>query len=72
MQGPVLYNEEGAQLISVQEASQLSNLTTSFIRRLLRDKRIAGVKHGRDWFTTKEAIQDYLQSERQVGRPRNP
>lgn len=60
-----------AQLISVTEASEFSGLTTSFIRRLLREQRIKGVKVGRNWLTTKEALQDYLKQDRRPGpKPR--
>lgn len=56
-----------SKLISVTEASQLAGLTPSFIRRLLRRGDIAGVKIGRDWFTTKEAVRQYLKQERRPG-----
>jgi excisionase family DNA binding protein len=56
-----------AQLISVTEASQISGLTPSFIARLLRRGEIDGVKVGRNWLTTKEAIREYLKKERRPG-----
>ncbi|MCA9333929.1 helix-turn-helix domain-containing protein [Candidatus Saccharibacteria bacterium] len=49
------------------EASKISKLTPSYIRRLLRNGTIKGVKFGRDWFTTAEAIQTYLATERRPG-----
>lgn len=49
------------------EASELSELTTGLIRRRLREGKIAGVKKGRDWFTTREAIRAYLKQERRPG-----
>jgi excisionase family DNA binding protein len=56
-----------AKLISVTEASRISGLTTSFIRRLLREGKIDGVKIGRNWLTSKEAIREYLKQERRPG-----
>ncbi len=56
-----------AKLISVSEASHISGLTTGFIRRMLRTGEIDGVKIGRNWLTTREAIQDYLKRERRPG-----
>ena len=56
-----------AQFISVTEAAQLSNLTPSFIRRLLRRGDIAGVKVGASWLTTEAAIRDYLKRDRRPG-----
>lgn len=57
----------GEQLIAVPEAARISKLTPSYIRRLLRDQKITGIKFGRDWFTTEEAIRDYLANERRPG-----
>jgi excisionase family DNA binding protein len=56
-----------AQFISVTEAAQLSNLTPSFIRRLLRRGEIAGVKIGATWLTTEAAVRDYLNRDRRPG-----
>lgn len=56
-----------AQFISVTEAAQLSNLTSSFIRRLLRRGDIAGIKVGASWLTTEAAIRDYLKRDRRPG-----
>ena len=56
-----------SKLISVAEASRISGLSASHIRRLLRDGEIEGVKIGRDWSTTEEAIQEYLKQERRPG-----
>ena len=56
-----------AKLISVTEASQLSGLTTSHIRFLIRNDEIEGVKVGRNWLTTEKAIRDYLKKDRRPG-----
>lgn len=56
-----------SKLISVTEASEISGLTPGYIRRLLRNKTIAGKKIGRDWFTTEEALRKYLEQERRPG-----
>ena len=59
-----------SKFISVTEASDISGLTPGYIRRLLRQGRIEGVRVGRDWLTTEEAVRDYLSQERRPGRPR--
>ena len=59
--------ELAAQFISVTEAAQLSQLTPSFIRRLLRRGDIAGVKVGATWLTTAAAVRDYLKRDRRPG-----
>lgn len=56
-----------SSLISVTEASKLSGLTTGHLRKLLRDGQIEGVKVGRNWLTTEEALQIYLQQEIKPG-----
>lgn len=55
------------KLISVTEAATLSGLTPSYLRRLLRKQELAGVKVGRDWFTTEEALRAYLAQDRRPG-----
>ena len=61
---PTFLDEVDRRLISVTEASQTSQLTPSYIRRLLRTNKLPGVKVGRDWFTTEEAIRAYLAEDR--------
>ena len=57
----------GERLISVREASRISQLTPSYIRRMLRSSEIAGVKIDRDWFTTRGMIETYLDRDRRPG-----
>ena len=60
-----------SKLVSVAEASRISGLSASHIRKLLRDGEIEGVKIGRDWSTTEEAIRQYLKQDRRPGpKPR--
>ena len=56
-----------ADLISVTEAAKLSGFTTGFIRQLLIRREIDGVKIGRNWLTTREAIEEYLKRDRRRG-----
>jgi excisionase family DNA binding protein len=56
--GPL--EELTSKLISVTKASQISGLTTGHLRKLLREGQIEGVKIGRNWLTTEEAVRDYL------------
>jgi len=57
----------GEKLISVREASRMSKLTSSYIRRLLRSQELAGVKIDRDWFTTRGVMQSYLDKDSRPG-----
>lgn len=47
-------------LIPLQEAAELSGLTTSRLRQLLRAGELWGFKPGRNWYTTEQAVKEYL------------
>jgi excisionase family DNA binding protein len=53
--------------ISLIEAAEQSGLSTGHLRKLLRNKEIQGKKFGRDWFTTKLAVEEYLSREHKPG-----
>jgi excisionase family DNA binding protein len=59
--------ELAANLISVTEASRFSGLSVSLIRLLLKRGEIEGVKIGRNWSTTREAMEKYLAKDRRPG-----
>ena len=67
--------ERASNLISVAAASRISingeSLTPRHIRRLLKQNIIDGIQIGRYWYTTEEAVRDYLLTERRPG-PRTP
>ena len=54
-------------LISVTEAARISGFTAGYVRRLVSTGQIEGVKLGRNWLTTEEAIREYLKQERRPG-----
>ena len=56
-----------SKLISLSEASNISGLSASHLRKLVREGQIKGVKLGRNWLTTKEAVREYLKQERRPG-----
>jgi hypothetical protein len=56
------------ELISLQEASQATGLTIGHLGHLIRSGTIWGKKLGRNWVTTRQAIQDYLASNPKPGR----
>ena len=55
------------RLISVEVAAKHSGMAEGHIRYLLQRKKLSGVKLGRDWWTTLEAVDLYLKSERRPG-----
>ncbi|MGC9395645.1 MAG: helix-turn-helix domain-containing protein [Anaerolineae bacterium] len=46
-------------LLSLAEAAKLSGLSASHLRLLVRRGEIWGIKLGRNWFTTKQAVEKY-------------
>lgn len=60
-------DELTSQLISVTEAAQRTELSPAWIRRLLQRGDVWGVKVGRNWLTTEQAVRDYLKTNRRPG-----
>lgn len=42
-------------------------ISASHLRLLLRTGQVEGIKIGRDWFTTHEAVDEYLAQDRKPG-----
>ena len=58
-------------LISLAEAAELSGMSQSHIRLLVRTGKISGKKIGRNWVTTEESLRNYLATDRRPG-PKSP
>jgi len=54
-------------LIPLNKAAKLSGLSTSHLRLLVRQNDIWGRKIGRDWFTTEQAVREYLARDHKPG-----
>jgi excisionase family DNA binding protein len=59
---------QNEQLISLMEAAVYSGLTHDFLRQLASKGKLRARKFGRNWLTTREAIDEYLQGRSPVGR----
>ena len=55
--------------ITVTEAAEKSGYSMRTIQELLKKGKIEGMKPGRDWFTTLEAVMAHKASAK-VGRPK--
>ena len=55
--------------ITVAEAAKRSGYSMRWIQKLLESGRIQGIKPGRDWLTTLEAVLQFKRSARR-GRPK--
>lgn len=62
--------EAAQQLITLSEAAQLSGLSHSHLRLLVRKGKIWGAKLGIGWVTTEAAVKKYLATERKPGPKR--
>ena len=56
-----------SELISLREAAEISGLSHSHLRLLVRRGDIWGKKMGRDWFTSLQAVNIYLSRDRKPG-----
>lgn len=59
--------ETADKLISLAEAAEISGLSQGHLRLLVNQKKIWGMKIGRNWVTTEEAVQAYLATDRRPG-----
>lgn len=60
-----------SQIISLEQASQLFGLSHGHLALLIRKKLLWGIKIGRNWLTTEQAIKDYLASNPKPGPKKN-
>jgi hypothetical protein len=55
------------ELITLSDAAKLSGFTTRHLRYLAENGELWARKLGRNWFTTKLAVEEYLARERHPG-----
>lgn len=58
-------------LLSTAEAMRLSGLSREHIQRLLRQKRIEGIKLGHDWLVFEDSLKAFTAQPRKTG-PKGP
>ena len=56
-----------AEWISVREAAEYTGYCEAHIRYLLRKGKVEGRKFGRDWFTTRNALHEYMATDPRPG-----
>jgi len=57
-------------LISLQKAANLCGLTQGHLRLRIRQGEIWGIKIGRNWVTTEQAVREYQARAKPRGRPK--
>lgn len=55
------------EFISIPQSAEISGLSHSHLRLLIRRGEIRGKKLGRDWFTTIAALNEYMSKNRHPG-----
>lgn len=58
-------------LLSTTEAMQASGLSREHIQRLLRQKRVEGIKLGHDWLVFEDSLTTFVAQPRKTG-PKGP
>ncbi len=61
------YRPRWDELITLQEAAKFSGLSPSHLRLLAGSGEIWAKKLGTNWFTTEQAVKDYLVRDRRPG-----
>lgn len=65
------FAELATKVISVTEASEIvvngESLSARHINRLIQEGKMAGIRLGRNYFTSREAVRDYLYTDRRTG-----
>jgi hypothetical protein len=62
-----------ADLIRLSDAAELSGFSQAHLRYLISKGDLWGRKVGRDWFTTAQAVREYLARDRRPGpKPKKP
>jgi excisionase family DNA binding protein len=55
------------ELITFTEAARLSGFTDRHLRKLASQNKLWSIKLGRNWFTTAQAVNDYMETEHKPG-----
>jgi len=64
--------DNGRTLLSTAEAKTISGLSREHIQRLLRNKKVEGIKPGHDWFVFEDSLKAFIAQPRKTGpKPKN-
>jgi hypothetical protein len=56
------------KLLPLAEAAERCGLSASHLRLLVREREVWGIKLGRNWVTTENAVRNYLNQNPRPGR----
>ena len=57
-------------LMSLRQASEISDLSSDHLRRLAEQGKLKAQKIGRNWVTTGESVKEYIRKRKAPGRPK--
>jgi hypothetical protein len=60
-------SENDQELISLAEASERYDLSSSYLRQIAISGRLSARKIGRNWVTTPAAVEEYIRSRQKLG-----
>jgi excisionase family DNA binding protein len=64
-------NLKASQLITLKEAAEYSGFNRAYLAQLAKKGRLKATKYGNVWLTTKEAVDEYIQSRKKRGAYRS-
>jgi excisionase family DNA binding protein len=66
-------DEELKDFVSLSQASSIFGLSADHLRRLVEKEKIWGIKIGRNWITSRQAVQEYVKKRHPRGpKQKNP
>jgi excisionase family DNA binding protein len=60
-------DDEPIKWITTTEAAEISGYHVKYVRRLVKEGRISGVKRGRDWWIDKASVEAYVDEMKRLG-----
>jgi hypothetical protein len=66
-QGNTEYQPKLDEVIPLNQAADISGLSSDHLRRLVREGELWGMKIGRNWVTSVKAVREYLARNRKPG-----
>ena len=62
----------GREWLSVADICDYMGVSSFVVTRMLRNRELPGVKMGREWRVSRLDFEDWINAERQGGRPSGP
>jgi excisionase family DNA binding protein len=60
-------NLDVTEWITTKEAAELTGYHVKYVRRLVKEGKIAGAKRGRDWWVDRASVEAYVDEMKRLG-----